>query len=779
MILALLAIVAASLWVASRGRGLARAVGTAWIAALVALAATPSRTEALGTTRHVRPTNGSMTCTAFTNVLTVGSQFFGTCTGIDTAAPPSVHVFQNDQLVATTQTVSWTTTNITASTASVNGSNAIPLAAGTYDVLVTGAAGSTAGCLQCLTVVTGQTLSTIFGTGLRGDYPAKNALCSGVACADGGTVTSWTDSANGQTLTCHGGVTYKASDPAFGVANTPSVVFDGTSGYCEATSFSLNGVSGFFVIATTYTTTAFSSPPQVLAYYGSAGANAGLTVQATVSNNPQATYENAFTNTYTQSILNSGSTLNGGSILLMGTTWNSTPTYTFSSSVQNQPAVTATSPTEGTNFPTTDDFRIGAVGGASASNFYPGHIANLSVVNVIPSSVQSLGATQYENLLYNVTDPPDLASCTALKSGGTSTGRCWGAGKYQQGMTVSIDGVAATGLFVGTPNGTGKYVDYTSPSVSTNGGHNVTLLNSDGVSRTFASGVTAASTDNPETCLGAALAFWTEGPVSNWICPSGLGPGGACTAGDKISQENDLGGLQNNVTQGAGTSQPPLDSTANASFNSRATFKGAGGPFITNTTEVFDGSITPAGRYLFLAGEYNSGGSGNQNTFADNTGVILGDIRNPSGSIQGVYNSTAATFSSSASTTPHYWVTRSTGTGTVTIGADQDDDGASEVTTTTSATPSWNTSVAFGMLANPNGGGGPATATIAFAAMAYPASTLTSAQLKCMCTYVKNNFLSGITCACLLPFPLLAGRRRRRAANDNARRLAAKFRRAA
>jgi len=655
-----------------------------------------------------------------TNVSASGGQI--TCSGgpFDLSVAPVLNLLQSGKLMATAATMSgWTSSSFTAVVPATT--------AGTYDALITEYGGSWSVSYGIVTTTSILTPSEIYSTNLVGQYTSAtpaSAKCSGVACACGGTVTTWTDvSGTGQNLTCSGGVTYTCADSVFpGTPNT--LVFDGTSGTCSLGSFSLSsatilyGIGGLY-----YTGNPFSTGGLFWGYSNQtlfAGTNSGAVISTWIFNADQRAWNNATQSTPIIGIF--GDSYSGGTHTLAISADNGTPlTQSFSNSA----------------LPTSASMSIGGTGG---SHYASQHTPEWHFVNVVPSSTQLTEDATYLNLTYGITTPPSLTYVTPLQSGVSGVTFRMQGSHFESGLSASLGcGVGAVTVVdtVGNPVTT---IDATSPSITCGSppcSCDVTITNPDGYSRTFNGAATVNATANPETILGTSLLTWLEASSIT-------------LSGSNVSGFTDLSGLGNNATQGTSADQATTVTASDANFNGQQTVTSAGSPVYYDWPSPMLSSVTATAMYEWQATKLNSASSATNQTMllACNQHYLwLNGPTLTNRAASNYANATSATWGTTGGTSPHFLATRLTGTGTFTVGILSDTDApGSEVTNTGSGTPTYTCVTTGGDTVSflAQGTSENAQATTAFFAFADVAPT--TAQSNAMCLYVQSKFLTGIAC---------------------------------
>ena len=478
------------------------------------------------------------TVTTLSGVLTTGGRAIVQGTNF---AQPQLAVIVNGTPVPM-QTVAGLTTSTTFS------AQITPLAAGTYDVIVTDLGCYTKTIRAVLQVVASDNCSTIYTSSLILDLIGSNAVASG------GNLTSWPDTSglgNNCSIVSANPPTKVAGDSRFSMSPTTvqfasSALSDGGTAYsyvqCPMSFTSSGTIYGRFAIDVTGTSASVS---QYIWNYGFGEGQVAPT-------NAYQTYQGG-------SFAQVASPLStaGPVIFESGFTYLGSSTYEAKAALNNNAVVTGTSFSGGI-LTSGQTLTIGAISN-SGTGIIAGAIAEACFVNAEPTSGQTLLTAEYFNGTYGVTVPPGLTFATPITAGmANAPFRISGAG-YMAGMTALIDGVSATVLAIGTnPIAATPYADMIAVSALTAGPHNLTLTNVDGRSRTFVGGITAtAATSEFSIFPTASNALPIIGDYGQGASLNTSGSPVGCTSLTPcVASYLDYSGMGSNLPQATGADQP-------------------------------------------------------------------------------------------------------------------------------------------------------------------------------------------------------------------------------
>lgn len=651
------------------------------------------------------------------------------------------------------------------------------LPAGTYPILVVDYDGSWYFDQGGLTVTTSSTPGSIYAGAVRADYIATNARCSGSPCTNGGTVTGWLDATSlHQDLTCTGGVTYMTNDAGYIMPGIASVVFDGTSGYCHLATFALASTTNVSILG------AFYIP-------ASGGGSSHTMVNIHGANDTNMSYD--IVNRLATIVAGSAPgaavstpTINGTCSIDLSANAFAGSTNSSMAAVDNLTPVTTSA--SGAAWTSTSDLYVGA-NYLGTSAWTAMHVAEFFIINTASTtgaSSQFMSAVQYFNGAYGCTPFPTLASNTGGQTSNSSCGIAFQGTNFAAGMIISLGGGIGA-LTINVMDST--YAEATLPSVATAGAYDATFTNPDGRAPTFVGSVHITSATNPVCIMGQYVGFWWEG--ANWVCSSGSGPGGACAAGDAISQLDDLSGYGTNPVQATGADQPTVHSLTDSDYGSKPSLTSVALSTMAGSTVLPSGVSATASETFLVLKQTATTGTQRADNWSTGAPTFRVGISN-----DGTAGAGIPSYSFNDGSTAHHanWGSALSGpslvyggaygSGTITTFIDVNDDGTSPVTVTSSGTVLFYNPSTPSYMFPFNGGNGPlATIAAGLHLFAHP----TTAQARALCNYFKADFSGSWTCAtiarghmmgagfawqaaALLGLVVGVGARRRRAANDNA-----------
>lgn len=431
----------------------------------------------------VRPASRALTLTTMGNITTTGGLVpaLGTNFNLPTV---SAHV---GAVWVAFPTSTWTSTSVSFVVP--------PIAAGTYDVILSNADGSAVPQNQLLVVTATQNPSTIFGANLVGQWVGKNATCSGT-CVTGSVITAIPDTSGlGNNLTGVGsGLIYNAASAHYRMPNVATFATDGSASYFKKAAFNLNGTGTIATLGAWYTPTA---PGTSL---GGATSYGGSYFGGITSSGFPSTSINGSIN----AIVSASAT--SAAYIFYGADTCTSSAHTLHTAINNGVQVTATG--SAGCLASGQEFDIGA---SSTPNDYEAVESPETIaVNIVPTTLQLSQVAAYMNLTYGVTSPPTFVAMSVVQpSASGSFARVTGTG-FMSGVTVSASG--GVGTLTAIDNNS-TIIDVSVPSVAA-GTNDITITNLDGRAITITDAMVVSGGATPASILGPGLVVWHEDQVT-------------------------------------------------------------------------------------------------------------------------------------------------------------------------------------------------------------------------------------------------------------------------